>query len=1482
MDSKSAVRLIMGKLSVFASHARARIRRQPWIEDTRVISEAGLFDRNYYLATYGDVAKSGMDPLEHYVRYGAAEGRNPSADFDTQLYLELNPDVRRSGINPLRHYCQFGREEGRQISPVQPTGSEKVGSSAADGSRRLASHNSETASRVILDSGIFDIDFYYARNPLLALRGEDPIQHYLTKGAKDLKDPSPYFSTEYYLSSNPDVAKSGMNPLVHFCRYGGKELRDPSPRFDMGRYWAKHLVGTEQVDVNPLTHYLKVGRREQLHAYGVGDVPHDEKVDLIERCSNALARGLPSELSALRLASVLSRLGSWSLAEQALRSALAFNWRNAKTHSRLADVLERQGKWWQAAEYLVNATTLDPMRATWFYRLGTMQERMGRYPLAADAYRRAISSVPSNSMWHYRLGYVLECAGDTDGARSSYAQATALDKSLGASRLGEGVFHEQREYWPEAARAYETRISESPLNPELWYRLGVARDRCMEWERACDAFRSAIALQPDAARWHCAFGLTLERLHRFEDAADAYGAAIALGVGDASYWHYRRGYVLRHCGRHEEACANFAQVRRQASLVDVLPEKYRAKLAFPEGIRSIGRPNLLDPQTHLMRGRQCELAGEWSHAAACYWEACRRQNKHDPDFYHRLGIVLWKAGRPIEACEAFLEMVVVRRPVGIDARRYMKSDHQRRLVHYNEYRECLPVTPRTILYESYGGRSISDNPLAVFEYVKSAPEFADWTHVWVVNEAAEIPEYFRTIPNIIVVLKNSDLYLRYLATASHLINNATFPSWFIRRPQQRYLNTWHGTPLKTLMKDIKGTFMERANSARNLLHCTHVISPNRHTSDVLIKGADIAGTFTGLIAETGYPRLDRLINSTEEERASLRAELGIQSAVPVVLYAPTWRGTFGSGEVEVDRILADLEGMSIDQCELLFRGHYSVAEKLKSLDIPVKVVPQRVDTCDLLAITDVLVTDYSSIFFDFLPTGRPIIFYAYDLEEYEEQRGLYFSMGELPGRVCTSVGQVAEAIRQALDSTVQHEMHSRALACFCPFEDGQATKRVVDFFFKDSSAFVTRRYERTQPSILMYVGAFPPQGITASALNLLGSLDHDSLSVTVAIDPGAVSSAQEKLERFSMMPRDVKVLARTGIVVADPEELWLRHLMTQRYCLPSERMIERYMDMYEKEFLRLFGGARFDAVVNFDGYSIFWTSLLAAAPNGVRKAIYMHSDMHAEMTIRFPNLLGVFAMLKKYDVLVSVSKQLCEVNRSNLSEAFQIPGDRFQCCENPIDVGRIRSKAEAPLDGDIAEWIKGKTSFLSLGRLSPEKDHAKLIRAFAAVRKSHPESVLVIIGDGPLRQDIEQLVSELGVTDAVLIGGPRSNPFPILAACDCLVMSSNHEGQPMVLLEAMTLGVPVVATDVDGNRDLLKPYGYGLLVDNSIDGMTVGLKSFLAGCVPAGHFDPEEHQRRAIHSFYREIVGRSPAVLLESPLSNGTEAFLHERDQDCD
>lgn len=156
--------------------------------------------------------------------------------------------------------------------------------------------------------------------------------------------------------------------------------------------------------------------------------------------------------------------------------------------------------------------------------------------------------------------------------------------------------------------------------------------------------------------------------------------------------------------------------------------------------------------------------------------------------------------------------------------------------------------------------------------------------------------------------------------------------------------------------------------------------------------------------------------------------------------------------------------------------------------------------------------------------------------------------------------------------------------------------------------------------------------------------------------------------------------------------------------------------------------------------------------------------------------------------------------------------------------------------------------FLTIGRMSPEKGHAKLIAAFASVHRNRPDTSLIIIGDGPLRDALRMQIAERGLQDAVFLAGLRENPFPALARCDCFVLASSHEGQPMVLLEAMVLDRPIVATEIDGNRAALAN-GYGCLVENSETGLRRGMEKFLAGQLTTGTFDVDAYQERALRMF---------------------------------
>ncbi|WP_319496812.1 hypothetical protein [uncultured Cohaesibacter sp.] len=176
-------------------------------EYERICAEfEGRFDKDYYLAQNEDVAKSGMDPLRHFILSGWMEGRDPCREFSTRFYLDTYQDVAAAGVNPFLHWLQTGQREGR------------LGKANGVSEREL-----QEARKVL--KGYFDASFYMKYNPDVVGAGVDPLRHYLDIGWKEGRDPSPDFSTLYYLDSYPDIAEAGINPLLHWVTAGQSEGR---------------------------------------------------------------------------------------------------------------------------------------------------------------------------------------------------------------------------------------------------------------------------------------------------------------------------------------------------------------------------------------------------------------------------------------------------------------------------------------------------------------------------------------------------------------------------------------------------------------------------------------------------------------------------------------------------------------------------------------------------------------------------------------------------------------------------------------------------------------------------------------------------------------------------------------------------------------------------------------------------------------------------------------------------------------------------------------------------------------------------------------------------------------------------------------------------------------------------------------------------------------------------------------------------------
>lgn len=365
------------------------------------------------------------------------------------------------------------------------------------------------------------------------------------------------------------------------------------------------------------------------------------------------------------------------------------------------------------------------------------------------------------------------------------------------------------------------------------------------------------------------------------------------------------------------------------------------------------------------------------------------------------------------------------------------------------------IDEKLIYFQTFSGRGYSDSPKAIYEYMLQSDEYSDYRFVWCFKEPekyADLPENGRT--EIVKFRTRADN--RALRRAKYWITNYRMLNHQFPRKGQVYVQCWHGTPLKRLGYDIKEghNVMNSQSEVREKYRSdakrfSYILSPSPFATEKFASAWNLNKTGQrDKIIEEGYPRNDRLINAPAEERDRLRRALGIEGK-KAILYAPTWRDnqhTSGTGytyktEVDFDRLQRELG----EDYVILFRAHYLVANSFDfgRYDGFVKDVSSYGDINDLYIASDILVTDYSSVFFDFSNLCKPIIFYMYDLEEYgDEIRGFYLSLDELPGPIVRDETGLIEALAKC-DGWKADDSYRAFVQRFNPYEDGNSSERVL-------------------------------------------------------------------------------------------------------------------------------------------------------------------------------------------------------------------------------------------------------------------------------------------------------------------------------------------------------------------------------------------------------------------------------------------------------
>ena len=798
------------------------------------------------------------------------------------------------------------------------------------------------------------------------------------------------------------------------------------------------------------------------------------------------------------------------------------------------------------------------------------------------------------------------------------------------------------------------------------------------------------------------------------------------------------------------------------------------------------------------------------------------------------------------------------------------------------------VRENVIFYCSHYGSGMLCSPYAIFRTLMASEEFGRYEHIWQINdpeERARLKAEYGGYGNVKFVAKNSAAYFRALTSAKYLINNVNFPFYFTKKPEQVYVNTWHGIPLKTLGYDLPDGKYSVRNTMHNFLQADYLISPCRFMTDVFLDAYKLRGVYAGRMTECGYPRNDLLFST---DRAYVFKKLrdhgiAVDDTRRILLYAPTWKGTdvdkADNDIARYDEFCDYLAGhIDMTRYQILIKPHPAVYKKLTGEQrASGRYISQAVEINEILSATDLLVSDYSSLFFDFLLTGRPILFYIPDAAEYRAQRGLYFSLDELPGPYSGDMGDIADWIHDIPGMRERYAAnYDKMKAWACEFDDGRASQRVVDAVFcGDESAcrMVQGISETGRKKLLINGGSFAMNGVTTTLLTLLDRLDYDKYDVTLLIvdDERSMPSIMKVNDR-------VRTLCRCGQIPFTVRELF-RHRRIIRHGIDADYASDERSapDAYRRNRMRCYGNTRFDAVIDFSGYGVT-QPLTMLWCRDARRIIWQHNDLYRDLTNKAKRrtrayrrksattLEALLTLYPHFDKVVSCSEGAMEVNRENLANPDTY--SRFTFCTNPLNIDRVKQCLESAVydGGDFIDCpgterekrVKAPDAdcinFVTMGRFSPEKNHMALLEGFARLHAEDGRCRLFLIGDGALREAYEAKIAELGLADSVTLTGQLDNPFGIMRRCGCFILPSLYEGMPMVTYEARALGLAIILSDFSTALSVCLPDGQ-LYTGHTPEELYTAMKQFADGTFRAAYtFDADALNRRALAEFDRVVA----------------------------
>ncbi|CCI59429.1 putative uncharacterized protein [Staphylococcus equorum subsp. equorum Mu2] len=1013
-----------------------------------------------------------------------------------------------------------------------------------------------------------------------------------------LKDVRPYFTKDYENISFDLTSSYHKRNKRDWIKYGVKKLKNelkPSNElknnisklnaiYDVPKSLLQY--NSNKKSGNTLSTYQNLKQLHPILKKNVGYYVNLTKLaielqkweEAIHYINKAIENGLENYSNIYYIEAMLfKRLDNKKESIKSLKNHMELNKEDRNALSELANLEIEQKEYTNAKHHLNEILSYNPNDVTIKLKLKKCLEHLEEYQKIIELAEGDLEKEPYNSTYLLELANAYRKNNDTKST-AKYLERYVKIHPEDTNNIIQLIHYLEDlnekakavHYYSEMLNSEEISLTNDLLSA-YFYKKGQLEYDLNRLEDAKISYNKVIQYSKDPLLKKLGIGYVHEKSKSYLQAINAYQERLEEENSNAEL-HYKVATLLKNKNNIEEAIYHFEKALEFNKVRS--PWHYQLALCYEE-------------------------IGNYENAAVAYKNAIVRQQTHRPNNFRRLAYILEEIDQNDEALDAYNEAELFRKPSYMSKNTYDKhidSIPVRYAQSYNYYE----VEDNMIFYESMGGAGIIGNPSAMFDYLYNNQNYESFTHVWVINSFDNIPIYMRDKSNIIFVKKNSDAYLKYITKAKYLICNSTFSDYVVRKSKQKYLQTTHGIFYKTVGRDSNGSKVGVAGSTRNLLQATHIIAPNQFMIDKQKSAYSIGGIHVGDVAKVGYPRIDTTLNATEIQKSEIKKRMNIDNNKSVVLYAPTWRGeTKESNGFDIDKLIYDLNALSEIDANILFRGHSITKSLLKNVTFPenITVPPGDISTNHLMSIVDVLISDYSSVFFDFIPTEKPIVHYIYDIEEYTTVRGLNLTMDELPGYIAENTTDLISSVKYSLSNPEPSNKYLQAKDRFCPYDYGESSEHVAKWFFEgDTNKVDIVPTDKYNGKALYLIGQISNTNNIDNLITNIASTKKEGYITSLSLKK-SVADEPFKVDQILALGNDVNLLPHAGPMVKTFEEIIAIQDIEKSRRIRNSKTRMLYERAYQREKRRLFGDIRFDRIYNYEDEMPYWIGLYEAMKN---------------------------------------------------------------------------------------------------------------------------------------------------------------------------------------------------------------------------------------------------------------------------------------------